>query len=80
MPVFGQRPELLVAFQAGDPDALEELYWFYKDRVESIVRFGARPFPSRGEVEDLVQEIYTKAFAKSDWRPNPFVRLAGTGE
>ena len=63
MPIFAQRPELLRPFSEGAPAALEAVYWFYKDKVEGIVRFGTRRVPTTAEIEDLVQEIFTKAFA-----------------
>jgi RNA polymerase sigma-70 factor (ECF subfamily) len=63
MPIFAKRPGLLRPFSEGVPSALEEVYWFYKDKIEGIVRFGTRRVPTTAEIEDLIQEIFTKAFA-----------------
>jgi RNA polymerase sigma-70 factor (ECF subfamily) len=73
MPVFRDRAELLRRFRAGDPRALEEVYWAYLDKVEGIARHGFALSEGRGRVggvgrrrddlRDLVQEVFIKAFA-----------------
>lgn len=81
MPVFRDDPELLAAFRRGDRDALEKVYWVYVQRVERIVRYGHAiahkggvrvSGARRGEVADLVQETFSRAFA-------PRARLAFDG-
>ena len=72
MPIFRGKPDLLRGFRAGDRPALETVYRAYVDRVTGIVRFGFR-LPAgtmapglrvnAGEVADVVQEIFLKAFA-----------------
>lgn len=70
MTVFANDPELLARFRAGDHDALSRVYWFYVARVESVIRRGlqfaqresSRP---RLDVADLVQEVFSRAFAQS---------------
>jgi RNA polymerase sigma factor (sigma-70 family) len=71
MPVFRDDPELLAAFRRGERSALERVYWTYVQRVERIVRYGhalthkgSRVAGAlRGEVADLVQETFSRAFA-----------------
>ena len=73
MPVFRDRAELLRRFRAGDPPALEEVYWAYVGKIEGIVRHGvAVPGTGgrvggsgrhRADLADLVQEIFIRAFA-----------------
>jgi RNA polymerase sigma-70 factor (ECF subfamily) len=71
MPVFRDRAELLRRFRAGDPAALEEVYWAYVGKIDAIVRHGVvvpggRVGGSgghRADLADLVQETFIRAFA-----------------
>jgi RNA polymerase sigma-70 factor (ECF subfamily) len=73
MPIFRGRHDLLVGFRAGARPALEEVYWACVDRVERIARTGflvagagvrvAGLGHNPGEVADLVQEVFARAFA-----------------
>jgi RNA polymerase sigma factor (sigma-70 family) len=59
--IFVDSRALLLAFRAGDADALTQVYWHYVDEVERwIRRFGTR---DSDEVADLVQETFVRAFA-----------------
>jgi RNA polymerase sigma factor (sigma-70 family) len=70
MTLFHDQPGLLARFRAGERDALEAVYWSYVDRVEAIVRQGHAiagritrvEGASGGEVADLVQEVFARAF------------------
>jgi RNA polymerase sigma factor (sigma-70 family) len=72
MPFLSRDKKLLVRFQRGEPRALEEVYWAYVDRVESVAQYGFR-IASRAihvegvpaaELADLVQETFLRAFAE----------------
>jgi RNA polymerase sigma-70 factor (ECF subfamily) len=59
--IFVDSRALLLAFRAGEADALAQVYWHYVDEVERwIRRFGTR---DSDEVADLVQETFVRAFA-----------------
>lgn len=67
------RP-LLDAFRAGAPEALEAVYWEYVGKVERLLRAGFEvrgrgirvkgAFQDPGELADLVQEVFARAFAE----------------
>jgi RNA polymerase sigma-70 factor (ECF subfamily) len=70
MPPFDGAPGLLEKFRAGSREAMETVYWAYVRRVEALVRRGFRgespqgvPGVGPGDLEDLVQEIFAKAFS-----------------
>jgi RNA polymerase sigma factor (sigma-70 family) len=71
VPFLRSHPELLAGFRRGDRSALEAVYWAYVDRVErvvarghSIARKGKRvEGAGEGNVADLVQEVFLRAFA-----------------
>jgi RNA polymerase sigma-70 factor (ECF subfamily) len=77
MPLFLEHPELLQPFRRGETHALERVYWYFIDRVESVVRLTlSRSWMSApisgwgrlqalrwGEPADVVQEIFLRAFA-----------------
>jgi RNA polymerase sigma-70 factor (ECF subfamily) len=71
MPIFRNTPGLLQSFRDGSREAMATVYWAYVARVEMLVRRGfrlqdARSVPGvRAEnLEDLVQEIFAKAFSE----------------
>ena len=51
--------DLVLAFQAGDKSAYDELYLRHKDRVASVCR---RYLRNGGDAEEAVQETFLKAF------------------
>ena len=58
--------EVIAAIRAGDTSQFEELVRRYQPRIFATVRRYAR---QEREVEDIVQEIFLKAFTKLDsWR------------
>lgn len=58
--------EIIAAIRAGDPARFEELVQRYQARLFATARRYAR---REDEVEDIVQEVFLKAFAKLDsWR------------
>jgi RNA polymerase sigma factor (sigma-70 family) len=70
--LFVNDPELLRGFRDGNPKSLMQLYWAYVDRIEKIFRAGVAGSPSAAftglgpassEIEDLVQEVFKRAFA-----------------
>jgi RNA polymerase sigma-70 factor (ECF subfamily) len=61
MAYLRSRPDLLDSFRKGDRAALEEVYWAYVDRVVWFLRRSVRP----GEVRDLLQEVFIRAFSES---------------
>jgi RNA polymerase sigma factor (sigma-70 family) len=74
MSLLRMDPTLLRAFRAGEPDALELVYWEYVGKVEALLRSG---FEVRGrgvrvkgacrdpeELADLVQEVFARAFSE----------------
>lgn len=63
--IFVTAPELLPSFRRGDPAALEKVYWTYVKEIEKLARRGvAGRIRSglRSEVDDIVQEVFLKAF------------------
>jgi RNA polymerase sigma factor (sigma-70 family) len=69
MSVFRETPALFERFRQGERDALERVYWVYVAQVEKILRFGcsrgdgARPSGApASELEDMVQEVFIRAF------------------
>lgn len=64
---------LLRGFREGDREALAHVYWAYVDKVEKVLRAGvfcsrATSFlpglrPGSADLEDLVQEVFIRAFA-----------------
>jgi RNA polymerase sigma-70 factor (ECF subfamily) len=72
MPIFHNTPGLLDQFRAGSAKAMEAVYWAYARRIDVLVRRGftsaasgrAVRGVSPGEVEDLVQEIFARAFSE----------------
>jgi RNA polymerase sigma factor (sigma-70 family) len=71
MGVFQDTPGLLQGFRDGSRESMETVYWAYVKWVEVLVRrgfrvSGGRQVPGvRGEnFEDLVQEIFAKAFSE----------------
>ena len=73
MTVFVDDPDLLARFRAGDREALSRVYWSYVVHVEGMVRRGLRfrersGSHARVEVADVVQEVFTRAFAHSTRR------------
>jgi len=71
MGVFQDTPGLLRGFRDGSRESMETVYWAYVKWVEVLVRrgfrvSGGRQVPGvRGEnFEDLVQEIFAKAFSE----------------
>lgn len=71
MPFLSRDKKLLARFQKGEARALEEVYWHYVGRVESVAQYGFR-VATRGihvegvpaaELADLVQETFLRAFA-----------------
>ncbi len=68
--LFGGDRDLLDRYRRGERVALERVYWAYIDSVERLVTRCVRaqsPFPpeSSVSVEDLVQEVFTRAFSES---------------
>jgi len=67
-PFEGNR-DLLDRFRRGDRTALEQVYWCYVDRVERLVRgclaaIGANASDAPPNVEDLVQDVFARAFGR----------------
>jgi RNA polymerase sigma-70 factor (ECF subfamily) len=66
------RPALLARFRQGERAALEEVYWAYVDRIERVARHGYTLLQkgqrvggvAAEQVADLVQEVFTRAFAE----------------
>lgn len=73
MTLFRERPDLLRPFREGESRALEAVYWHYVGRVERILRYGFQlnrdqrriTGASPGDVRDLVQEVFLRAFVES---------------
>ena len=72
MTLFRERPELLSLFRGGDPRTFETVYWAYVERVEGILRHGFQMArdqrrisgASSGDVRDLLQEVFMRAFSE----------------
>jgi RNA polymerase sigma factor (sigma-70 family) len=65
--LFEGNREFLEQFRRGDRHALEQVYWFYVDRVERLVRsclasVDVREPGSAANVEDVVQDVFARAF------------------
>jgi RNA polymerase sigma-70 factor (ECF subfamily) len=58
MPFLRERPALLKAFREGDREAMEKVYWAYIGRVGRFVAVHVR----RSDVEDVVQDVFIRAF------------------
>jgi RNA polymerase sigma-70 factor (ECF subfamily) len=56
-------PETIVAFQAGEPDAIRDLYRTYGRFVYSVAH---RVVRSRGLAEEATQETFVKAWRSAD--------------
>jgi RNA polymerase sigma factor (sigma-70 family) len=69
MEIFANDHSLLRRFREGDRDALAEVYWAYVARVEGLLRrrISLAGSTSPSDLEDLVQEVFIRAFA-SDTR------------
>jgi len=71
MPIFRTTPGLLERFRAGSREAMETVYWAYVRKIEAQLRAGfalslGRKVPgvAATELEDLVQEVFAKAFSE----------------
>jgi len=76
VPVFRNNPELLAAFRAGRPHALEQVYRTYVQSIDRLLRSLARASRRRIDVSataDLLQEVFIRAFS-------PSARLAYDGK
>ncbi len=68
MPLFRDRPELLLPFREGQPRALETVYRYYVRSTDSYLRAMAR-FAQAAElaqpsaISDLLQEVFVRAFS-----------------
>jgi len=69
--VFDGDRNLLDRFRAGDRSALEQVYWAYVDPIERLVRRCLSSASGRGSpgtmpgLEDLVQDVFTRAFSRA---------------
>jgi RNA polymerase sigma factor (sigma-70 family) len=72
MTIFVENAALLALFRDGDRDALATVYWRYVDKVERLLRAGCVATPrspvagvggSPADLEDLMQEVFERAFA-----------------
>jgi RNA polymerase sigma factor (sigma-70 family) len=71
MPIFRNDPNLLERFRAGDRSALEQVYWAFQAKIQRILSRGFMVGSARvgglsaraGDLADLVQEVFVKAFA-----------------
>jgi RNA polymerase sigma-70 factor (ECF subfamily) len=62
--------KLLERFRRGERSALEQIYWAYVTRVDRLVRrllhsYGGTRLVAAANVEDLVQDSFTRAFSPS---------------
>ncbi len=67
--LFGGDRELLDRYRRGDRAVLERVYWAYIDPVERLVSRcvraqGSGPRGYSVSVEDLVQDVFTRAFSE----------------
>jgi RNA polymerase sigma factor (sigma-70 family) len=69
MEILANDRGLLLRFREGDREALAQVYWAHVDSVERVLRarfFAAAPSTwggSASDLEDVVQEVFIKAFA-----------------
>lgn len=68
MPLFEQKPELLVAFREGEPAALEAVYRHYVRSVDAYLRALARRTAAPelcqpSTISDLLQDVFIRAFS-----------------
>lgn len=62
MPIFLNDVQLLRGYRAGHRSALRRVYQAYRERVERFLRAGAPADLGAGDLEDLVQEVFIRAF------------------
>jgi RNA polymerase sigma-70 factor (ECF subfamily) len=62
MTIFADDQQLLARFREGEPAALARVYATYAGSVGGLVRRAAPDL--RGEVDDLTQEVFSRAFAR----------------
>jgi len=67
---FEGNRDLLERFRRGERSALEQVYWAYVTRVDRLVRrilhgHGGTRLVAGANVEDLVQDSFTRAFSPS---------------
>lgn len=70
MTIFEKNRALLEQFRAGDREALSNVYFFYIADIENLIRsgrgsLGARLFRDFDRRQDMVQEIFLRAFSAS---------------
>lgn len=71
MTIFEGNRELLLAFRAGDKEALASVYWHYASWVERLLRrgFGSGDVRVPGlpdtEVGDVLQDTFARAFSQA---------------
>jgi RNA polymerase sigma factor (sigma-70 family) len=65
MEIFANDHGLLRRFREGEREALGQVYWTYVDRVEGLLRRRLTQVggSSPADLEDLVQEVFIRAFA-----------------
>jgi RNA polymerase sigma factor (sigma-70 family) len=65
MEIFANDHRLLRRFREGDRDALAQVYWAYVDRIEGLLRrrLSLAGGVSSSDIEDLMQEVFIRAFA-----------------
>ena len=69
MTIFQNNRALLDRFRAGDKAALSEVYFFYINEIEGLIRSGHKTpnaffIRDLDKQQDLVQEIFIRAFSK----------------
>jgi RNA polymerase sigma factor (sigma-70 family) len=65
---FGGSQQLLDGLRAGDAEILEHIYSAYVNEVEAIIKGRLARGPGRGwggEMEDLVHEVFARAFSSN---------------
>jgi RNA polymerase sigma factor (sigma-70 family) len=86
VPIFVDDRDLLQRFRNGEPEALVRVYWSYVGKIARIFRLGAvspeegslrHLRPAASELEDLVQEVFTKAFRPESRRSYDGLRPYG---
>lgn len=70
MTIFQKDRVILEQFRAGDKEALSAVYYFYINDIEALVRSGRRipnalAINDLDQQQDLIQEIFIRAFSKS---------------